>query len=56
MAEGGGACGGTHGGSSGGDLTVKVWARGLWHWLGVRGAAVDRRAALGGGGWTRCSP
>jgi hypothetical protein len=30
-------------------------AEGIWRRLGVREEAVDRRAALGGGGCTRCS-
>jgi hypothetical protein len=56
VAGGGGACGGARSGLSGGDLAVKARARGQWRQLRVSEAAVDQRAFLGGGGWTRHSP
>jgi hypothetical protein len=56
VAGGGGACGGARSGLSGGDLAAKVRAKGQWRQLGVWEAAVDQRAFLGGGGWTRHSP
>jgi hypothetical protein len=47
--------GGTPEGSGRGDFMAEARGRGRWHWLTVQEGVVDRRAALSGGGWTRCS-